>query len=326
MNVDGKHYRTIWLKEDDSRVVQIIDQQKLPHQFEILDLTTVDQVAFAIKDMIVRGAGSDRRDGRIWHVRRRAARPADQPRGLPGRAGTPTARRSRPPVPPRSTWNGPSSASWTPSRPGRASTRCSAIARRTAQAIADEDAEFCRRIGEHGVSLIEAISRRKNGATVNVLTHCNAGWLAFVDYGTATAPIYAAYRQGHQRPRLGGRNPPAQPGRQADRLGAGPAWRLARRGRGQRRRPPDAARHGGPRDHRQRPDHVHRRRRQQDRDLSQGPGRPRQRRAVLHGPALVHLRLGAARRRARASRSRSAIPTKSPTSKAATRTRSSRCC
>src|SRR5262249_16325475 len=55
---------------------------------------------------------------------------------------------------------------------------------------------FCRRIGEHGVSLIEAISQKKAGETVNVLTHCNAGWLAFVDYGSATAPIYAAYDRG----------------------------------------------------------------------------------------------------------------------------------
>src|SRR5436305_13642915 len=66
----------------------------------------------------------------------------------------------------------------------------------TAQQVADEDADFCRRIGEHGVSLIEAISQRKGGDQVNLLTHCNAGWLAFVDYGSATAPIYAAHDSG----------------------------------------------------------------------------------------------------------------------------------
>ena len=70
------------------------------------------------------------------------------------------------------------------------------MARDTAQTIADEDSEYCRRIGEHGVGIIKEISRRKNGGVVNVLTHCNAGWLAFVDYGTATAPIYAAYDEG----------------------------------------------------------------------------------------------------------------------------------
>jgi methylthioribose-1-phosphate isomerase len=62
--------------------------------------------------------------------------------------------------------------------------------------IADEDARFCHSIGQHGLSLIEEISRKKNGQPVNILTHCNAGWLAFVDYGSATAPIYAAHEAG----------------------------------------------------------------------------------------------------------------------------------
>ncbi|MGZ3882286.1 MAG: S-methyl-5-thioribose-1-phosphate isomerase, partial [Flavisolibacter sp.] len=65
-----------------------------------------------------------------------------------------------------------------------------------AKEIADEDAEHCRRIGEYGLKLIEEISRKKNGDTVNILTHCNAGWLAFVDYGSATAAIYAAHDKG----------------------------------------------------------------------------------------------------------------------------------
>ena len=67
---------------------------------------------------------------------------------------------------------------------------------RTAGEIADEDAAFCRRIGEHGLKIIREISARKHGAPVNILTHCNAGWLAFVDYGSATAPIYAAHDAG----------------------------------------------------------------------------------------------------------------------------------
>lgn len=70
------------------------------------------------------------------------------------------------------------------------------IALRTAGEIADLDAESCRKIGEHGFEIISEVSRRKNGRTVNILTHCNAGWLAFVDYGTATAPIYAAFDKG----------------------------------------------------------------------------------------------------------------------------------
>ena len=70
------------------------------------------------------------------------------------------------------------------------------IARRTAERIADEDAEHCRQIGLHGLELIQRIAERKGGAPVNVLTHCNAGWLAFVDHGSATAPIYAAHDRG----------------------------------------------------------------------------------------------------------------------------------
>ena len=68
--------------------------------------------------------------------------------------------------------------------------------REDAQHIADEDADACRRIGEHGVGLIKAIAEHKNGEPVNILTHCNAGWLAFVDYGSATSPIYTAFDRG----------------------------------------------------------------------------------------------------------------------------------
>src|SRR3989338_5309684 len=69
------------------------------------------------------------------------------------------------------------------------------IALETAKNIADEDADFCKKIGEHGTKIIEKISKKKNGGLVNILTHCNAGWLACVDYGTATAPIYAAHNK-----------------------------------------------------------------------------------------------------------------------------------
>src|SRR5262249_29731838 len=70
------------------------------------------------------------------------------------------------------------------------------VARRIANEIADEDAEHCRMIGQHGLNLIEEITRAKNGKPINILTHCNAGWLAFVDYGSALAPVYAAHDRG----------------------------------------------------------------------------------------------------------------------------------
>jgi methylthioribose-1-phosphate isomerase len=195
MNVYGKHYRTIWIKDGDPHVVQIIDQQVLPYRFEIVDLTTTDEVAHAIKEMLVRGAGligatagygmyiaalhapRHNRDAFLAAIR------AD---GEKLKATRPTAVNLEWAV----------ERQWAAIQVGQDVEEMIDIALHTANEIADEDAEFCRRIGEHGVALIQDISRQKNGGTVNILTHCNAGWLAFVDYGSATAPIYAAYEHG----------------------------------------------------------------------------------------------------------------------------------
>ena len=112
--------------------------------------------------------------------------------------------------------------------------------------ICDEDVALYRRIGEAGLPLIEAIHRAL-GRPVNILTHCNAGWLATVDWGTATAPIYMAHDRGVPRTRVRRRDAAAQPGRGADRLRARPARRAAYDHRRQRRRPSDAARASRPR-------------------------------------------------------------------------------
>ena len=118
-----------------------------------------------------------------------------------------------------------------------------AAAYRRAAEICDEDVAINQAIGRHGLTLIEDIARsKKPGEPVNVLTHCNAGWLATVDWGTATAPIYTAHDKGIAAPCLGRRDPAAQPGRLAHRLGARPARRAAHRDRRQYRRPSDAAR------------------------------------------------------------------------------------
>ncbi len=195
MNIKGKHYRTIWLKEGDSTVVQVIDQRWLPHKFVIEELRNVDQVATAIKAMHIRGAGligatagfgmylatleaprTDRET--FWHHLVEA--------GEKLKATRPTA----------------VNLEWAVHRQLDTLAKIKPIdgiiktALQTAQAIADEDADFCRRIGEHGVQIIKEIAERKGGEPVNILTHCNAGWLAFVDYGTATAPIYKAYELG----------------------------------------------------------------------------------------------------------------------------------
>ena len=195
MNINGKHYRTIWIKEDDPRVVQAINQELLPYEFKIINLTTVEQVIHAISSMQIRGAGLIGATAgwgmyiaalRAPRSNRKAFLDSLTAEGEKLKATRPTA----------------INLEWAVRRQimaiksGKCMGEMTDIARRTAQAISDEDAEYCRRIGEHGLALIDDISRRKKGGTVNILTHCNAGWLAFVDYGTATAPIYAAYNKG----------------------------------------------------------------------------------------------------------------------------------
>lgn len=195
VNVHGKHYRTIWIHEDDPHIVQAINQQVLPHEFKILDLTTVDEVAHAIKAMLVRGAGliGATAGYGMYLAALNAPRHSREAFLESVRAEGEKLKATRPTA---------INLEWAVHRQLRAMEAAADIegmievAFQTANVIADEDAEFCRRIGEHGVRLLEDISRRKNGETVNVLTHCNAGWLAFVDYGTATAPIYAAFDRG----------------------------------------------------------------------------------------------------------------------------------
>jgi len=195
MNVGGKHFRTIWIKEDDPRVVQIIEQRRLPHEFIIVDLTTVDEVAVAIKDMVVRGAGLiGATAGYGMYIAALTAPTTSREAFLDyvEQAGK-TLKATRPTA---------VNLEWAVDRQmlaiqrGESLEEMMAFAQQTAQQIADEDADYCRRIGEHGLTLIEKIAARKPGEPVNVLTHCNAGWLAFVDYGSATAPIYAAHDKG----------------------------------------------------------------------------------------------------------------------------------
>ena len=123
-------------------------------------------------------------------------------------------------------------------------------------AICDEDVAICRAIGEHGLPLIRQIAARKRpGEPVNILTHCNAGWLATVDWGTAHGADLPGPRGAASRACLGRRDPAAQPGRRAHRLGARQPWRAAHGDRRQCRRPPDAARPGRSVHRRHRPHH-----------------------------------------------------------------------
>ena len=193
MNVNGKPYRTIWLKEEEPRTIQIIDQRYLPHEFKIENICSVTEMARAIKEMHVRGAGliGAAAGFGMYLATLEAEKSEDFERSL--QSSYETLKSTRPTA---------VNLVWALDRQIdviAATDRISEkirIALESAQQIADEDANFCQRIGEHGVELIRAISQSKDGESVNVLTHCNAGWLAFVDYGSATAPIYAAHDAG----------------------------------------------------------------------------------------------------------------------------------
>ena len=188
MRINGTSYRTIWPSSDTPGIINIIDQRLLPYEFVIEPLSEVDAFVTAIRDMHVRGAGLiGATAGFAMHIAALTA-PDNRLMGFMEEAGEklndsrPTARNLK----------------WAVDRvleavrPLSTHTERRRAAFAAACQIADEDAAFCRLIGEHGRTIIEAIGKRKEGRPVNILTHCNAGWLAFVDYGSATAPIYAA--------------------------------------------------------------------------------------------------------------------------------------
>ena len=196
MNVHGTHYRTIWVKKDNPAIVQIIDQRHLPHKFIIEDLSTVEEMAAAIKDMHARGAGliGACAGYGIYLAAMNAPKNSVESFMLFLEESGKTLKATRPTAV-NLAWAVDRQMETVSAAGGDVESRIQ-TAFKTAVIIADEDAEFCRRIGEYGSEVIEEISKRKKGETVNILTHCNAGWLAFVDYGTATAPIYEAYNRG----------------------------------------------------------------------------------------------------------------------------------
>jgi methylthioribose-1-phosphate isomerase len=196
VNVGSQHFRTIWIKPGDERVVQLIDQRFLPHRFVIEEVRTLEQMATAIREMHVRGAGligASAGYGMYLAAIEAAARPAAAgvDEQLSGAAAQLKATR---PTAVNLSWAVELQLRNTAK--GKNVTEKVALALSTARLIADEDAEHCRMIGQHGLELIRQIARKKGGKPINVLTHCNAGWLAFVDYGSATAPIYAAHDSG----------------------------------------------------------------------------------------------------------------------------------
>ncbi|WP_029584088.1 S-methyl-5-thioribose-1-phosphate isomerase [Bradyrhizobium sp. URHD0069] len=188
MKVEGKHIRSIWLGPD-GWTVSAIDQRRLPHDFVVAQLTTCESAADAIRSMLVRGApliGATAAYGMALAMRADSSNAAldhaykmliaTRPTAINLRWALDQMRSMLRPLPP-------------PERTVAAYSR--------AAEIAEEDIAINRAIGQHGLKLIEAITAaKKPGERVNVLTHCNAGWLATVDWGTATAPIYLAHDLG----------------------------------------------------------------------------------------------------------------------------------
>ncbi|MDX2290427.1 MAG: S-methyl-5-thioribose-1-phosphate isomerase [Hyphomicrobiaceae bacterium] len=188
MKINGRRYRTIW-PAADGYSVEIIDQTKLPHAFETITLSSMEDAARAILTMQVRGApliGATAAYGLAMAIARDASDAAIEAAATHLAAQRPTAINLR--------WALREMTAAVRDLP-HAERAAAAYAR--AAAICDSDVEICRRIGENGLALIQAVAaRKKPGEPVNVLTHCNAGWIACVDWGTATAPIYQAHDLG----------------------------------------------------------------------------------------------------------------------------------
>lgn len=193
MNIGGKHYRSIWPDKDNLSLVWVIDQRRLPFSFERMALRSVEDVCFSITSMAVRGAPligvtaawgialSAVEHSKDNDIRKAIARDASLLK-----ATRPTA----------------VNLSWAIEKMMsivESYTEPSDLIRYTRQGASDlceNEVECCRLTGINGLPLIEEMSRKKNGQRVNILTHCNAGWLATVDYGTALAPVYMAYDKG----------------------------------------------------------------------------------------------------------------------------------
>ena len=194
MRIEGKEYRTIWFEDD---IVKIIDQTKLPHQFVIKDLKTVKDSINAIKLMEVRGApliGATAAYGLVLAI-------IENNDHSFLKISAENLINSRPTA---------INLKWAVDRmmnklSGVNSDKILEIALNEAKEICEEDIKFCENIGLNGLKIIEEIYKNKKH-TVNILTHCNAGWLATINWGTATSPIYHAHKKRNSSSCLGRRN------------------------------------------------------------------------------------------------------------------------
>lgn len=192
MKINGKHRRTIWLNEQNDKHIQTFDQRLFPHEVKIFDVKSSEDAATAIRDMVVRGApliGAMAAYG--IYLAAIEYQGDDLKKYLNQRSEY--LNETRPTA---------VNLAWALKQQMKliehltTSDEIISALLKGANKIVEDDVEICRKIGQHGLKLIEDLSKQKGGETVNILTHCNAGWLACIDWGTATSPIYQAHEKG----------------------------------------------------------------------------------------------------------------------------------
>lgn len=193
MKINGQHYQTIWQKLDDPTTIQIIDQRHLPHRFVIEDLRRLEDFVAAIKEMHVRGAPLIGATAAFGMYKATLEAPVNGKYDAFMADAASRLKNTRPTA--VDLFHAVDRAERAIQKSVSSTTKTQA-ALENALAIVEESRTACRKIGEFGLPLIEAISAKKGGSPVNVLTHCNAGWIACIDYGTATAPVYFAHDKG----------------------------------------------------------------------------------------------------------------------------------
>ena len=193
LTVQSNKLRTLWLNDDQSQTIQVIDQRQLPHRFIVQDLRTVDQVEEAIRTMVVRGApliGATAAYGMFFACLESAQ--SNEP-NVYFEAAVQKLSNSRPTA---------VNLFWAINRQLEVIAKADSwedkakLAFENAHQIVEDDVDTCFQIGKHGLPIIEKLSENKNGEVVNILTHCNAGMLGCIEWGTATSPIYQAHNQG----------------------------------------------------------------------------------------------------------------------------------
>ena len=187
MQVNNKNYRTIWYDKAD-KSVKIIDQRFLPFKFVIEEINNVEEMAIAISDMHLRGAGligAAAAWGMYLAVEESQSDEFIESSAIKLSQTRPTAVNLQAAI-----------DKMLPKLKEEKEQNRLGLALKLAQEISDYDADSCKKIGEHGYEIIKEIQNKKAGESVNILTHCNAGWLAFVDYGSALSPIYEAFNRG----------------------------------------------------------------------------------------------------------------------------------